>query len=74
MPRVVGKTGDLPGTKDLFDAACGSLFSCYQKYAEYMEGGVGGGFTKSMNALNQLTNNSREEAVKVMQNMLEGIF
>jgi hypothetical protein len=63
-----------PGTKDIFDATCGALYSCYQKYAEYLETGVAGGVNMSMKALTGLTKDPREESQKQFQNMLEDIF
>ena len=60
--------------KDMFDSVCGSLWSCYQKYAEYKEGGPGAGVMKSMQALEHVTRDPREESAKVFQNMLENIF
>ena len=64
----------LPGTKDLFDAVCGSVFSCLRKYSEYMENGVTGGFTKSYKALSSLTTSAREQSQKQFQSMIESIF
>ena len=63
-----------PGTKDIFDATCGALFSCYQKYAEYLETGASGGVNMSMKALTGLTKDTKEETQKRFQSMLENIF
>lgn len=69
------KPGDtVKGSKDLFDSICACTFNCYQKYAEYKEGGPGAGVMKSMQALEHLTRDPREESAKVFQNMLENIF
>ena len=62
----------LPGTKDLFDACCGAVYSCYLKYAEYSESGSG--VAKMSKALTKMTQNSREESNKRIQEMLENIF
>jgi hypothetical protein len=69
-----GLQGDQPGSKDLFDSCAGALWSCYQKYAEYKEGGVGGGVMKSMQAIEHMTRDPREESAKQFQSMLEDIF
>lgn len=65
---------NLPGTKDLFDAVCGSVFSCLRKYGEYMENGVTGGFVKSVKALGTITQSAREQTQKQFQHMIENIF
>lgn len=65
---------NLPGTKDLFDAACGSLYSCFLKYSEYLETGAGGGITKTMQAMGNITKDPREEAAKTFQDMLENLW
>lgn len=67
-------SGEQPGTKDLFDATCGAVFSCLQKYSEYKETGTIGDFEMSMKALNSVTSDAREESQKVFQNMLEDLF
>lgn len=64
----------LPGTKDLFDAVCGSVFSCLQKYSEYLENGVTGGFVKTMNTINSLVRSPKEETQKVFQSMVENLY
>ena len=69
-----GKTGELPGTKDIFDACCGALYSCYQKYAEYKEGGVNSGIQRNIKAIDHITKDSREETAKKIQSMMESIF
>ena len=69
------KPGDtVKGSKDLFDSICACTFNCYQKYAEYKEDGPGAGVMKSMQALEHVTRDPREESAKVFQNMLENIF
>lgn len=60
--------------KDIFDSVCGALWSCYQKYSEYKEGGVGGGIQKSMKAMDSITKDPREETAKVFQDMIESIW
>ena len=71
----VGKEpGTVRGSKDLFDCASASFFNCLQKYSEYKEGGVGGGIQKSMQAIDSITKDAREEAGQVIQNMIESIF
>ena len=65
---------NLPGTKDLFDAACGAIYSCYLKYSEYLEGGMSAGVNMTMRATENITKNAREEAQKTFQSMLEGLF
>lgn len=72
MFDYVDSKGSMPGTKDLVDAVCGSLYSCYQKYAEYLENG--GGMQKSLQVMDKLTKNSREETQKYFQDQLEGLF
>lgn len=64
----------LPGTKDLFDAVCGSVFSCLQKYSEHLEGGVNGGFTKTMDSIKQATHSDREIVQSRVQKMLENSY
>jgi hypothetical protein len=68
------KTGEQPGTKDLFDAVSGSIFSCLQHYSSYDETGVGGGFQKSLAAFSKLTTSAKEESQKAFQSMLEDIY
>ena len=68
------KSGDLPGTKDLFDAVCGAVFSCLQKYGEYNETGINGNLEMMNKALDKLTKDPREESQKMFQDMLENIF
>lgn len=68
------KANTMPGTKDQFDAACGALYSCYLKYSEYLEGGSGSGVNKTMQAINSLTRDAREESAKIIQDMIENIF
>lgn len=68
------KGKEMPGSKDLFDAVCASVLATYQQYAEYKEGGVGGGIQKSMKAIDSITKDAREEAAQVIQNMIESIF
>lgn len=71
----IGKpSGSMPGTKDLLDSTVSSIYLSYQKYAEYKEGGPGAGVMKSMQALEHVTRDPREESAKVFQNMLENIF
>ena len=67
-------TGEQPGTKDLFDAVCGAVFSCLQKYSEYLEGGVGGNFEKAKQALDKVTHSAFEDTQKRFQSMVENIF
>lgn len=62
------------GSKDISDSCFGSLYSCYQKYAEYLETGMAGGVNMAMKSLNNLTKDAREESQKQFQSMLEGIF
>ena len=62
----------LPGTKDLFDACCGAVYSCYLKYADYSESTSG--VSKMTKAISQMTKNPREESAKQIQDMLENIF
>ena len=69
-----GKSGQQPGTKDLFDAACGALYSCYLKYSEYLEGGHAAGLNMTMKATEKLTKNAYEESQKTFQGMLENLF
>ena len=69
-----GLDGEQPGSKDLFDACCGSLYSCYLKYSEYLEGGYSSGITKQMSAIKGMTQDSREESQKAFQSMIEDIF
>jgi hypothetical protein len=69
-----GKIGEQPGTKDLLDACSSALYSCYQKYAEYKEGGVGGSIKKGIQAMDSITKDPREETAKVFQDMIESIW
>lgn len=69
-----GLTGDQPGTKDLWDSMAGCYYSAYLDYSQYKEGGPGAGVMKSMQALEHVTRDPREESAKVFQNMLENIF
>ena len=69
-----GKIGEQPGTKDLLDACSSALYSCYQKYAEYKEGGVGGSIKKGIQAIDSITKDPREETAKVFQDMIESIW
>ena len=39
---------EMPGTKDVFDAAAGALWSCYLKYSEYSEEGYSVGVKKQL--------------------------
>lgn len=64
----------LPGTKDLFDAACGAVYSCYLKYAEYLEGGSSAGISMTMKATDRMVKDAREEVQKTFQGMIENIF
>lgn len=66
--------GDMPGTKDLFDAVCGSVFSCLRSYSEYLETGANGNVEKMNKALDSLTKSAKEETQKVFQGMLESLF
>ncbi len=68
------KSGTMPGTKDLFDAACGAMYSCYLSYSERRETGASGGFVKSLEALKHITASSLEETQKRFQNMIEDIY
>ena len=68
-----GLKGEQPGTKDLFDAACGSVFSCLQKYSEYLENG-NAGVRRNIQALNNIIKSDTEETQKQFQGMLESIF
>jgi hypothetical protein len=45
-----------------------------QEYAEYKENGSAGGVGKSLEALNHITKDAREESQKIFQDMLESIF
>ena len=65
---------DCPGTKDLFDAVCGSVFSCLQKYSEYLETGMAGGVNKTMQALGNMTKDAREESYKIINNWVESYW
>lgn len=67
------RTGDMPGSKDLSDAVAGSIWSCYQKYSEYLEEG-GGGVNKQLNLVKQMTQSSQEDSMKAIQDMMENIF
>ena len=67
-------SGSLPGTKDLFDAACGAVYSCYLKYSEYLEGGMAAGVNMTMRATENMTKDAREETQKTFQSMLENLF
>lgn len=69
-----GLTGDQPGSKDLWDSCAGAYYLAYQQYAEYKEGGVGGGIQKSMQAMDSITKDPREETAKVFQDMIESIW
>ena len=64
---------NLPGTKDIFDAACGAIYSCYLKYAEYLENGHTG-VNLTMKATQNITKDAREEIQKTFQGMLENLF
>lgn len=66
--------GEMPGTKDLLDSCVCSLYSCYLDYSLYKEGGVGGRIQKSMQAIDHITKDAREEAAQVIQGMIESIF
>ena len=68
------KSGSLPGTKDLFDAACGAVYSCYLKYSEYLEGGMAAGVSKTMKATENMVKDAREETRKTFQGMIESLF
>ena len=65
---------DCPGTKDLFDAVCGSVFSCLQKYSEYLETGVAGGVSKTMTAITSVTKDAREESYKTINSWIENYW
>ena len=52
----------------------GCYYSAYLDYSQYKEGGPGAGVMKSMQALEHVTRDPREESAKVFQNMLENIF
>lgn len=65
--------GEQPGSKDLFDAACGSLYACYQNYSKYLEEG-GNGVNKQLKAITRMTTSAKSETGKRFQDMLEGIF
>lgn len=68
------KSGSLPGTKDLFDAASGAVYSCYLKYSEYLEGGSSAGISMTMKATDKMAKDAREETQKTFQGMLENLF
>ena len=68
------KSGALPGTKDIFDAACGAVYSCYLKYAEYLENGTHAGVNLTMKATQNITKSAFEETQKTFQGMLENLF
>jgi len=70
--NLTGKT--VKGSKDLFDSICQCTWNAYQKYAEYKENGSAGGVGKSLEALNHITRDAREESQKIFQDMLESIF
>lgn len=65
---------EMPGTKDVFDAAAGALWSCYLKYSEYSEEGYSVGVKKQLESLTKITADPREESQKEFQGMLENIF
>lgn len=67
-------TGDMPGTKDIFDAVCGSLSACSKKYSENMEHGFNTGYAKQSQIISNLSRDPRLESQKVFQEMLENIF
>lgn len=64
----------MKGSKDLWDSICQSTANLMQKYSEYKEGGVGGGIQKSMQAIDSITKDPREETAKVFQDMIESIW
>lgn len=71
---LIGVEGEVKASKDLLDACVSSLYSCSLDYSLYKEGGVGGGIQKSMQAIDHITRDSREEAAQVIQGMIESIF
>ena len=66
--------GEMPGTKDIFDAAGGSLMSCYRKYSESLENGINTGYIKQSQIIQSLSKDARQEAQQVFQEMFESIF
>lgn len=69
-----GLTGEQKGSKDLWDSCAGAYYVAAQEYAEYKENGSAGGVGKSLEALNHITKDAREESQKIFQDMLESIF
>lgn len=67
--------GEMPGSKDLADAACAALFNCYEHYSEMLEGGYSASYRKEMDAIKQIApTDAREQTAKNFQNLLENIF
>ena len=68
-------TGEMPGSKDIADSICCSLFNCFESYSERMESGYSAAYRKEMDAIKQITKPTGKEATqKLFQGMLEDIF
>lgn len=65
---------NLPGTKDIFDAVCGAVYSAYLKYSEYLENGMAAGVGMTMKATENIVKDARAEVQKTFQGMLENLF
>lgn len=66
--------GKKPGSKDVFDSLCNALWSCHLSISENMENGYNSGYTRQLEVINGMTKDSREEAGKEIQNMIENIW
>lgn len=67
--------GEMPGSKDIADSACGALYSCFQNYSERMEMGYSGSYNQEIQAIKKITPmDSREISQQKIQQMLEDIF
>lgn len=67
-------SNNLPGTKDIFDAVCGAVYSAYLKYSEYLENGMAAGVGMTMKATENIVKDARAEVQKTFQGMLENLF
>ena len=62
------------GSKDIWDALCQSLYGLKQFLDNGEELGYSNGIQKQLQGLSKLTSDSREEAAKNFQGMIESIF
>lgn len=66
--------GTRVGSKDIFDSLCNALWSCHLSLAENEENGFNSSYTKQLNIISKLSRDSRADANKNFQDMLEGIW